>query len=251
MNNDQLLRYSRQLLLPQIDIHGQEKLFQANVLIIGLGGLGSPAALYLAAAGAGHLTLVDFDNVELSNLQRQIIHNTHDLGRSKVESAREHLLALNPDIKVTMINKRLADNKLIAYTTKADVVLDASDNFTTRFALNQACVKTSTPLVSGAAIRMEAQISVFNQTPECPCYRCLYKDEQEPDESCSQTGILAPLVGIIGSIQATEAIKIITGIGETLKNRVLILDALNMLWRTIKLNKDPNCPTCNQFSKES
>lgn len=245
MKDDQLLRYSRQIMLPQVDIAGQEKLLASRVLIIGMGGLGSPVAMYLAAAGVGHLVLVDDDEVELSNLQRQIAHTTSDIGLNKVDSARQTLHDLNPTIKVTTYAERLEGKKLSEEITAADIVIDGTDNFSTRFALNDSCVTNSTPLVSGAAIRMEGQVSVFNKTPDSPCYRCLYKDEGELDTSCSSNGVLSPVVGIIGSIQATEAIKVILGIGDSLDGKLLVLDALHMELRTLKLNKDPLCPVCN------
>ncbi len=246
MNDEQLLRYSRQIMLPQIDVAGQKKLLGSSVLLIGLGGLGAPVALYLAAAGVGHLVLVDFDRVDLSNLQRQIVHRNEDIGRPKVESARDSLLRLNPEIRVSRLNKKLTDDELLAQVQQADVVIEGSDNFATRFAVNEACVKTATPLVSGAAIRMEGQVSVYLNNGHGPCYRCLYKDEGELDNSCSNNGVLAPVVGIIGSIQATEAIKIITGVGKVLDGRLLLLDAMNMDWRSLKLKKDPGCPVCHK-----
>ncbi len=246
MNDEQLLRYSRQIMLPQIDVAGQEKLLASRVLIIGLGGLGAPVSMYLAAAGVGHLILVDFDTVELSNLQRQIVHSTADIGRAKVDSARDNLLRLNPDIKITVLNKKLNADELLEQVEQADLVIEGSDNFTTRFAVNATCVNTHTPLVSGAAIRMEAQVSVYLNNGNGPCYHCLYKDEGELDTSCSNNGVLAPVVGIIGSIQATEAIKIITGVGKVLDGRLLLLDAMNMDWRSLKLKKDPACPVCSR-----
>ncbi|HEB56692.1 MAG TPA: molybdopterin-synthase adenylyltransferase MoeB [Gammaproteobacteria bacterium] len=246
MNDEQLLRYSRQLMLPQIDVAGQEKLLASRVLLIGLGGLGAPVAIYLAAAGIGQLTLVDFDQVDLSNLQRQIVHRTEDIGRPKVDSARDSLLRLNPEIRVSSLNKKLNEDELLAQVQQADIVVEGSDNFATRFAVNQACVKTCTPLVSGAAIRMEGQVSVYLNNGHGPCYRCLYKDEGELDSSCSNNGVLAPVVGIIGSIQATEAIKVITGVGKVLDGRLLLLDAMNMDWRSLKLKKDPACPVCSK-----
>lgn len=245
MEDEQLLRYSPQIMLPQIDVEGQEKLLASRVLIIGMGGLGSPIAMYLAAAGIGHLVLVDDDVVELSNLQRQIAHGTADIGLSKVESAKQTIKELNPEIKITIYAERLEGKKLSDEIAAANVVIDGTDNFSTRFALNDSCVKNHTPLVSGAAIRMEGQVSVFNKTPDSPCYRCLYKDEGELDTSCSTNGVLSPVVGIIGSIQATEAIKVLLGIGETLDGKLLVLDALHMEWRTLKLKKDPACPTCS------
>ncbi len=246
MNDAQLLRYSRQIMLPEVDIEGQEKLLNANVLIIGLGGLGSPVAMYLAAAGVGHLTLVDFDTVDLTNLQRQIVHHTDDVDRPKVESARDKLLAINPEIQVTCINQRLEDEALLRTMEDADVVVDCCDNFSSRFAINEASVRTKTPLVSGAATRFEGQVSVFNpQQTDSPCYRCLYRDEGMAAETCTQTGVMAPLLGIIGSVQAMETMKVITGIGETLQGRLLLLDGLGMEWHSMKLRKDPKCPVCN------
>ncbi|MCG8428616.1 MAG: molybdopterin-synthase adenylyltransferase MoeB [Chromatiales bacterium] len=245
MNDDQLLRYSRQIMLPSIGYEGQERLLNAQVLIIGLGGLGSPVAMYLAAAGVGHLTLVDFDKVDLSNLQRQIIHNSERIGTLKVESAKQTLQAINPDCQITCIDKTLEGDALQQAVAEADLVIDGSDNFTTRFAINEACVKSPTPLVSGAAIRMEGQVSVFSGRPGAPCYHCLYGKEGAVDETCSENGVLAPVVGIIGSIQATEAIKVLASTGTTLESRLLILDALHMQWRTLKLKADPNCPVCS------
>ena len=246
MNDDQLLRYSRQVMLPQIDAAGQEKLLNSTALIIGLGGLGAPVSMYLAAAGVGHLVLVDFDKVELTNLQRQIVHTTNDIGRYKVESARDNLLKLNPEIKITTIDHKLEGNTLLKQVAQADIVIEGSDNFTSRFAVNAACVKTQTPLVSGAAIRMEGQVSVYLNHGNSPCYHCLYKDEGELDTSCTENGVLAPVVGIIGSIQATEALKVLTGIGQPLNGRLLLLDAMTMEWRTLKLKKDPACPVCRR-----
>ena len=245
MNDEQLLRYSRQIMLPQIDVDGQEKLLAARVLIIGMGGLGSPVAMYLATAGVGHLVLVDDDEVELSNLQRQIAHGTADIGSAKVESAKQTLLNLNPDIKITTYAERLNDEKLSSEIELADVVIDGTDNFTTRFLINKKCVENNTTLVSGAAIRMEGQVSVFNKTPHSPCYNCLYKDEGELDTSCSTNGVLSPVVGIIGSIQATEVLKVLLDIGDCLDGKLLMLDALHMELRTLKLKKDPLCPTCS------
>ncbi|MDH5444065.1 MAG: molybdopterin-synthase adenylyltransferase MoeB [Gammaproteobacteria bacterium] len=245
MDDERLLRYGRQIMLPQIDIEGQEKLAQSTALIIGLGGLGSPIAMYLATAGVGHLILVDFDEVELSNLQRQIIHHNKDLGRPKVESAKDTLLSLNPETRITCINEKLDEAELTEQVRQADVVLDGSDNFTTRFMVNRVCVKQKTPLVSGAAIRMEGQIAVFmNNLPDSPCYQCLYKEEGEEETRCSETGVLAPVVGIIGSLQATEAIKILSDITDESTGWILIMDALRQEWRKLKLAKDPNCPIC-------
>lgn len=244
MNDDQLLRYSRQIMLPQIDVTGQQKLLDSTTLIIGMGGLGSPVALYLAAAGVGHLMLVDFDEVELSNLQRQILHTSKDIGKPKVNSASETLSDINPEIKITPINKKLDKAELKKYAEQADVVIDGTDNFATRFMVNEACVKTQTPLISGAAIRMEGQLSVFMNDGTGACYRCLYREDGEEELRCSENGVLAPVVGVIGSLQAVEAIKVLTGIGETLSDRLLIMDALHMDMRILKLKKDPACPVC-------
>ncbi|MBT2968461.1 MAG: molybdopterin-synthase adenylyltransferase MoeB [gamma proteobacterium symbiont of Ctena orbiculata] len=244
MNDDQLLRYSRQIMLPSIGIEGQERLLESRVLIVGLGGLGSPAAMYLAAAGVGTLVLVDFDQVDLTNLQRQIVHTTARIGDPKVESARETLLALNPECRVETIPRQLDEAALLEQIKKADLVLDGTDNFATRFAINKACYSSGTPLVSGAAIRMEGQITVFTGEPGGPCYHCLYPDEGEMDETCSANGVLAPLVGVIGSLQAIEAIKQLTGAGKTLRGRLLLLDALEMEWRSLRLAPDPACPVC-------
>lgn len=245
MNDTELLRYSRHILLPQIGIEGQLRLRAAHALIVGVGGLGSPIALYLAASGFGRLTLVDDDRVELSNLQRQIAHTTERIGMSKVESAAIAARALNPDVDVVECSQRVDAATLKALVAAADVVLDASDNFSTRFAINAACVAARKPLVSAAAIRLEAQIGVFDlRNPASPCYRCLYPDQDEIAETCSQTGVLAPLVGVLGSMQALEAIKLVAGFGETLMGRLLLFDAERCEWRSIRLRKDPACPVC-------
>jgi len=250
MNDEQLLRYNRHIMLPQIGIEGQQKLQDARILIIGLGGLGSPAALYLATAGVGHLTLVDDYEVELSNLQRQIIHRNQNIGDSKVASAKSNLLAINPEIDITTIDHRLDESSLAQQIQLADVVLDASDNFDTRFAINRACVEQKKPLVSGAAIQFEGQISVFDSNNEhCPCYSCLYPDKGEDTLTCSENGILAPVVGIIGSMQALEAIKLICQIGEPLYGRLLLFDALSLQWRSMNLKKDPSCPVCGSAAQ--
>lgn len=245
MNDSQLLRYSRQILLPQIDVTGQQQLIQSKALIIGLGGLGSPVALYLAAAGVGHLTIVDFDQVDLTNLQRQVLYDTHQLGYQKVEVAKEKLHAINPEIEIITFNEKLIDNKLMEQVKIADVVLDCSDNFATRFLLNRACVAQRKPLISGAALRFEGQISIFllNRTTS-PCYHCLYDEEKETEESCQQNGVIAPLVGIIGSMQAIEAIKVLLNLGQSLCGKLLILHAQTLQWRTLNLVKDPQCPIC-------
>ena len=247
MDDKQLLRYSRHILLPQVGIDGQQKLLDARVLIVGLGGLGSPVAMYLAASGVGHLVIVDHDRVELSNLQRQIAHATNAIGMDKSTSAKNTLQALNPDIRITAFNKILDADELTEQVRLADTVVDASDNFVTRFGLNRVCVEHKTPLVSGAVIRLEGQVTTFRaDLPDSPCYRCLYRDMDELAETCSETGVLAPVAGIIGGIQATEVLKVLTGVGQTLSGRLLILDAQTMEWREIKLRKDPECPVCGR-----
>lgn len=244
LNDDQLLRYSRQIMLPDIDLDGQEKLLAAKVLIVGLGGLGSPVAMYLAAAGVGHLVLADFDTIELSNLQRQIVHTHARIGINKAESAAQTLAALNPDTLLTCVTEFLNAEALVDLLDDVAVVLDCSDNFAIRFALNAACVKAQVPLVSGAAIRLEGQIAVFDaRTPTSPCYRCLYEETDE-DLTCSANGVLAPLVGVIGAMQALEAIKVIIGFGSSLAGRLLLFDARYSQWRELALTKDENCPVC-------
>jgi len=247
MDDQTLLRYSRQILLPQIDIDGQQKLMDSHVALFGLGGLGSPISMYLGAAGVGKLTLIDFDVVELSNLQRQIVHSNEDLGRPKVESAQDRIHKLNPTIEINTINKSLDDKAMESAISSVDVVVDGTDNFETRFMINRACVKQKKPLVSGAAIRFEGQVSVFrNDLPDEPCYQCLYADAAGVAETCSETGVVAPLLGIIGSIQALETIKLITGAGEDLCGRLLLLDALVMEWHTMRFKKNLKCPVCQQ-----
>ncbi len=250
MNDEQLLRYSRQIMLPDVDLDGQEKLLAARVLIIGLGGLGSPVAMYLAAAGVGHLTLVDFDSVDLSNLQRQIVHINARMGVNKAASAAQSVRELNPDVAITCIETLLTADELAEQVKQASVVVDCSDNFQTRFAINAACVAARVPLVSGAAIRLEGQIAVFDSRSETsPCYRCLYEEDSD-DLTCAANGVLAPLVGIIGSMQALEAIKLICGFGSNLAGRLLLLDARHSQWRELKLPKDHNCPVCSQRVSE-
>ncbi len=246
MNEQQLLRFSRQILLPEMDVAGQRKLMDATVLIVGMGGLGCPAAMYLAAAGVGRLLIADDDIVELTNLQRQIAHAEKSLGQAKVDSARDRLLSLNPDVAVTTIHQRLQGNSLDAAVAGADLVLDACDNFETRFAVNASCFARGKPLISAAAIRMQGQIAAFDPNiAASPCYHCLYPQIGELDTSCTRNGVMAPLVGIIGSLQAMEAIKMLTGIGQTLIGRLLLLDAASMQWRDLKLPRDPACETCS------
>ena len=244
MDDDALLRYSRQIMLPELGIDGQERLSEARALIIGLGGLGSPAAMYLAAAGVGTLELADDDQVDLSNLQRQVLHTTDRIGLGKTRSAETGLNAINPLPRLILRDTRLRDEDLRRAVGAADVVLDCSDNFATRFALNRACHDQHTPLVSGAAIRWDGQITVFDGRPAGPCYRCLYAEEGEEELRCSENGVVAPLVGIIGAMQALEAIKLLCGVGEPLGGRLLMLDALRMQWRELQLRPDPACPVC-------
>lgn len=231
-------------MLPELDVTGQTRLRDSRALIVGLGGLGSPVAMYLAAAGVGTLELCDDDKVDLSNLQRQILHTTDRIGDSKVASARQGLEALNPAVELIERPDRLDAAALDAAVAAADLVLDCTDNFATRFAINASCHARQTPLVSGAAIRWEGQVSVFDQRPGSPCYRCLYSDDGEEDQRCSENGVVAPLVGIIGAVQALEAIKVLCGVGEPLVGRLLLLDALRMQWRELTLHPDPRCPVC-------
>lgn len=244
MNDEQLLRYSRHIMLPDLDLEGQDKLLAAKVLIVGAGGLGSPVAMYLAAAGVGHLILVDFDAVDLSNLQRQIAHTTARIGVNKAISAAQTLRELNPDVQVTCIEQPLDAAALAERVRSMDVVVDCTDNFRTRFAINAACVAAKIPLVSGAAIRLEGQLAVFDARSETsPCYRCLYEEDSD-DLTCAANGVLAPLVGVIGSLQAVETIKLIAGVGSSVTGRLLIFDARHSQWREWKLSKDPHCPVC-------
>jgi molybdopterin/thiamine biosynthesis adenylyltransferase len=250
MNDEQLLRYSRHILLPQVGIEGQEKFLASRVLVIGTGGLGSPVALYLAASGVGLLTLCDHDNVDLTNLQRQIVHRTGSIGRPKVESARETLAHINPEVKVTALRERVDAARIDALTAEHDLVVDASDNFATRHAVNRACVRHRRPLVSGAAIRFDGQVAVFDlRDPRSPCYACLFPEHAESEDvRCAVMGVFAPLVGIIGSVQAAEALKLLAGAGEPLTGRLLLLDGLAMEWRSVRLKKDPRCGVCGQGS---
>ncbi len=245
MDDGALLRYSRQILLPEIGLAGQDRLLAAHVLVLGLGGLGAPAATYLAAAGVGRLTLVDPDVVELSNLQRQVIHATADLGRRKVDSARDRLLAINPTIGIAVRAEALVGAALATAAAAADVVVDCTDNFASRYATNAACLAARRPLVTGAALRFEGQVGVFAPgSPGEPCYRCLFDDADEPEERCSRAGVIAPLLGIVGAVQALETLKLITGAGEPLRGRWLRLDALTMRWREARVERDPACAAC-------
>lgn len=234
------------MLLPWLGLAGQERLMGSRVLVLGLGGLGSPVTQYLAAAGVGTLALCDYDNVELSNLQRQVLHRDADVGRAKAESAVEAVRAINPDVNAIALNQFLQGDSLLEQVALADVVVDACDNFETRYAVNEACVRARKPLVSGAAIRMEGQVSVFrNDRADAPCYRCLYRDDGGAGEdTCSLVGVLGPLVGMIGSIQAAETLKLLAGVEDGLSGRLLVVDARSMEMRTMRLRKDPGCPVC-------
>lgn len=247
MNDNQLLRYSRHILLPEIGIEGQQKLLDTKALIIGAGGLGSPVALFLAASGIGTLTLCDDDTVDLTNLQRQIAHRTSAIGTAKVVSAQATLSDINPEVKVVALQERADEERLAQLVAEADVVLDCSDNFPTRYALNRVCLKLRKPLVSGAATRFDGQVSVFDfRREDTPCYQCLYPEQLESEETrCAVLGIFAPLVGIVGSLQAAETLKLLTGAGSTLCGRLLTINALNMELRTLRLARDPSCTVCH------
>lgn len=246
MNDQQLLRYSRQIMLSQLDIEGQQKLLASHVLIVGAGGLGVPCAMYLASAGVGRVTLVDDDSIELTNLQRQVAFQTHQLGESKVIALQQQLLANNPDCQVAIVNQRLQPEQLNQLLVNVDAVADATDNFSARFMINQACWQASVPLISAAAIQFEGQLSVYDpRQQDSPCYQCLYGGMTDEALSCSQAGILGPVVGSLGVLQALEVIKVLTGIGRPLVGRLQIFDALHHEWRTIKLKKDPQCHVCS------
>lgn len=247
LTDDELLRYSRQLLLPSFDVAGQLALKSARALVVGAGGLGCPVALYLAAAGVGELVVVDDDAVESANLQRQIAFEESDLARPKAEALAERLRRINSAVTVTAVARRLEGEDLLSQVARATVAVDCTDNFPTRFALNRACVAAKVPLVSGAAIRGEGQLSVFDpRVPDSPCYHCLYGEEGNEDLTCSEAGVIGPLVGMIGTGQAMEAIKVIAGIGQPLVGRLLLLDAWQMEWRQMTLVKDPGCPVCGE-----
>ena len=246
LNDEQLLRYSRHILLPEIGIDGQQKLLASHALVVGAGGLGSPISLYLAASGVGRITLCDHDTVDLTNLQRQIVHNTDSIGQPKVASAREALARINSEVAVDVVQERVEGARLEALVSDADVVIDATDNFATRHAINRACVKFHKPLVSGAGVRFDGQVAVFDlRDAASPCYNCLFPEEGDLEEMrCAVMGVFAPLVGIIGSVQAAEALKLLMGVGQPLAGRLLLLDALSMQWRPVKLSKDVACKVC-------
>ena len=247
MDDVQLLRYSRHILLTELGIDAQARFAAAQALIIGAGGLGAPAAQFLAAAGVGIVTLCDPDTVDLTNLQRQILYSTADVGTPKVAAAKARLHAINPEVRIETIAARVGPNELHALVAPADVVLDCSDNFATRHAVNRACVAAGKPLVSGAAIRFDGQVAVFDaRDPASPCYHCLFGEGEELEETrCATMGVFAPLVGIIGATQAAEALKLIAGVGETISGRLLLLDALAMRWREVRITRDPHCPVCS------
>jgi molybdopterin/thiamine biosynthesis adenylyltransferase len=246
MNDDQLLRYSRHILLPQIGIQGQKALTRSHVLVVGAGGLGSPVALYLAASGVGKLTICDSDTVDLTNLQRQIAHSTDRIGTPKTNSMKRTLGEINPEVDVIALNERMNMSGLLEVVADADVVVDASDNFLTRYAINRACTTRRKPLVSGAVVRFDGQVAVFDlRNAHSPCYHCLFPENGEnEDMRCAVMGVFAPLVGVIGSVQAAETLKILLDIGQTLNGRLLLLDGLSMEWRSIKLKKDSACKVC-------
>jgi molybdopterin-synthase adenylyltransferase len=246
MDDNQLLRYSRHILLPQLGIEGQEKFRRSRALIVGAGGLGSPVALYMASAGVGTLTICDNDAVDLTNLQRQIVHRNDSIGSPKAESARRTLAAINPEVTVNALVERVAGARLDRLVLESDIVLDCSDNFTTRHAINRACVAHRKPLVSGAGVRFDGQIAVFDlRDAQSPCYHCLFPEHGDnEDMPCAVMGVFAPLTGIVGSMQAAEALKLLAGIGTCLTGRLLLLDALAMEWRTVRLKRDPACLAC-------
>jgi len=246
VTDEQLLRYSRHILLDALGIEGQQRILDSHALIVGAGGLGSPAALYLASAGIGRITLVDDDVVDLTNLQRQILHTEARVGMAKAESGRQALAAINPAVEVIPVQERLSGEALDARVAAADIVLDCTDNFATRHAINRACVRHRKPLVSGAAVRFDGQVSVYDLArDDAPCYHCLFPEGEDVEEvRCAVMGVFAPLTGIVGTMQAAEALKLVAGIGESLNGRLLLLDALNMAWRTVKFRRDPDCAVC-------
>ena len=246
MTDDQLLRYSRHILLDEVGIEGQEQFLAAHAVIVGAGGLGSPAALYLASAGVGRITLIDDDVVDLTNLQRQIAHTTDRVGMAKVESAARAIVALNPQVQLTLVSSRVDAAALDGLVRDATVVLDCSDNYATRHAINAACVQHAKPLVAGAVIQFDAQITVLDpRDPHCPCYACIFAPDADFEEArCSTMGVFAPLVGIVGAMQAAEALKLIAGIGQSLAGRMLMLDGRSMEWNTMRVQRADHCTVC-------
>jgi adenylyltransferase/sulfurtransferase len=248
MDDAQLLRYSRHILLDELGPDAQQKFASANALIVGMGGLGTPAAQFLAAAGVGTITICDADHVDLTNLQRQILYATADIGARKVDAAAQRLAAINPEVRVERIGKRVGSEALAPLVAAADIVLDGSDNFATRHAVNRACVAAGKPLVSGAAIRFDGQIAVFDtRDARSPCYHCLFGEGEAIEETrCATMGVFAPLTGIVGATQAAEALKLLAGVGESLAGRLLLIDALAMRWREMRVPRDPACPVCGR-----
>ncbi len=248
LTDEQLLRYNRQILLNDFDIVGQERLQKSCVLVVGLGGLGCPAALYLAAAGVGELVLADGDVVELSNLQRQIAHSEVDIGVNKARSAAAAIAALNPEVKLEILDQRLVEDAIPSLVARVDLVLDATDNYPVRFALNRACIAAAVPLVSAAAVHSEGQLAIFDPARGGPCYRCLYAEgEKQTALSCSESGVLAPLVGVIGSLQAMEALKVLSGYGKPLRGKLLVVDLSSMEFRQLALSARKDCPACSHL----
>ncbi len=248
MNDQQLLRYSRHILLEEVGIEGQEKILAAHALVIGAGGLGSPVSYYLASAGVGKITLVDNDTIDLTNLQRQILHTTERVGQSKAESGKITMTQINPEIEVVALQERLEGERLNELVAAATVVLDCTDNFATRHAINRACVANRKPLVSGGAVMFDGQVSVYDQRhDDSPCYSCLFPENEEfPEIRCATMGVFAPLVGIIGATQAAEALKLLSGAGKSLQGRLLMLDARTMEWSRIGVARNPECPVCGR-----
>ncbi|HQR52161.1 MAG TPA: HesA/MoeB/ThiF family protein [Burkholderiales bacterium] len=251
MDDTQLTRYSRHILLPEIGIEGQERICRSRVLVVGAGGLGAPVAIYLASAGVGTITLCDGDRVDLTNLQRQVIFRGSDVGRPKVAAAADAIAALNPEVRVVAVGERVDADRLSGLVANADIVVDCSDNFPTRHAINRACVELRRPLVSGAGVRFDGQVSVFDlREATSACYSCLFPEGTEVEETrCAVMGVFAPLVGMIGTVQAAEALKLAAGIGESLNGRLLLLDGLAMEWREVRLKKDPDCPVCRTYAE--
>jgi adenylyltransferase/sulfurtransferase len=247
LNDQQLMRYSRQIMLPQIDVEGQQKLISSNVLVLGMGGLGCPLLMYLVSCGVGTITIVDPDVVELSNLQRQILFGTDDLGRKKVEVAKEKTQQLNDQVDIVAVGHIPDDDELRRLIDSSDVVIDGTDNFAARYRHNQYCVDCETPLVSGAVIRFEGQVTIFDRrNSQSPCYHCLYPQGEDQALNCTENGVLGPVAGMIATVMATETVKLIMNTGELLTGRLLLLDALYMEWRTVTLAKDPQCPICSK-----
>ena len=246
MDDTQLLRYSRHILLEELGIEGQERLLGAHALVVGAGGLGSPVALYLGSAGVGQITVVDHDTVDATNLQRQIAHTTSRVGQPKVTSAREAMLALNPQVQVDTLQSRADEAALMQLVANVDVVIDCCDNFATRHAVNRACVAHAVPLVSGAVIRLDGQLTTYDtRHTSSPCYACLFPPDQAPEEvRCATMGVLAPLVGVIGTLQATEALKLLAGVGRSLAGRLQLLDGRSLEWTEMRLRRQPDCPVC-------